>query len=166
MSLFEPDYKFDVITQITPQQLKAMKIKAVALDVDNTLAEHNHPVPAQGVREWLEQVKAQGIKLLIVSNNKKQRVQPFAQELGLDFVTRAAKPLPVGFWKCARRLSISCREIAVIGDQIFTDILGANLCGAKAVLVSPFAEESGWSFRVRRRFEKKILSKYNKKQSS
>lgn len=160
MALLLPDYRFNRITDITAEDFAAMGIKAVALDVDNTLAPHNNPEPLEGVREWLAGMQALGIKTLIVSNNKAVRVSPFADGLGLEFTTRAAKPLPIGFIRCAKKLKIRCRELAVVGDQIYTDIMGANLCGAVSVLVNPVEFENGWSFKVRRRLERSVLRRY------
>lgn len=160
MALLLPNYRFNRITDITAQDFAAMGIKAVALDVDNTLARHNVPEPLDGVRAWLRKMQAQGIKMLIVSNNKALRVSPFARGLELEFISRAAKPLPLGFVRCARRLKIRCRELAVVGDQIYTDIMGANLCGAVSVLVNPVDFENGWSFKARRRLERPVLRRY------
>lgn len=157
MSILMPAYHFNRITDITAEDFRRMGVKAAALDVDNTLAPHNCPEPLEGVPEWLKEMQAAGIRMLIVSNNKAARVRPFAGGIALGYQTRAAKPLPVGFVRCARRLGIRCGELAVIGDQIYTDILGANLCGAVSVLVTPVSEEHGWSFRLRRKMEKKIL---------
>ncbi len=163
MSLFIPAYRFERITDITAEDFRKMGVKAVALDVDNTLAAHNCPEPLKGVRDWLEKMQAAGMDMLIVSNNKAARVRPFADGLNLDFTTRAAKPLPVGFARCARKLGIRCNELAVIGDQIYTDILGANLCGAVSILVTPVSEEHGWSFRIRRKMEKKVLRRLDER---
>lgn len=161
MSLLLPAYRFERITDITAEDFRKMGVKAAALDVDNTLAPHNLPEPLEGVREWLKEMQAAGIRMLIVSNNKAERVRPFAGGLELDFTTRAAKPLPVGFERCAKKLGIRCSELAVIGDQIYTDILGANLCGAVSILVTPVSEEHGWTFRVRRRLEKNVLRRFD-----
>lgn len=163
MALLLPDYRFQKITEITAKDFAEMGIKAAALDVDNTLAPHNQPEPLEGVRQWLEEMQARGYRMVIVSNNKAARVHPFAGGLGLEYMTRAAKPLPAGFVRCAGRLGIPCRELAVIGDQIYTDILGANLCGAVSVLVAPVSLEHGWSFRARRRLEKPVLQRYERR---
>lgn len=163
MSLLYPDLMVDNIFSLTAGQLLEAGCKAILLDVDNTLTTHDNPQPADGVVEWLEEMKSGGLELIIVSNNKAQRVKLFANLLGLDFVSRAAKPLPIGFARACRRLGIKKSEAAVIGDQVFTDILGGNLLGAYTILTQPFEAESSLSFRIRRRFEVKIRNKMRAK---
>ncbi|MDE7288447.1 MAG: HAD hydrolase family protein, partial [Oscillospiraceae bacterium] len=102
MAIFKPTYALRSITEITPAALKKRGIKALILDVDNTLTTHNNPVPAEGISEWIEDMKKNNIKLLIVSNNNAERVTPFAETLGLHFVPNGAKPLPMGFLRAVK----------------------------------------------------------------
>lgn len=104
MAIFRPTYALKKITDITPSALKKRGIKALILDVDNTLTTHNNPTPAEGVPGWIEEMKSAGIKLIIVSNNNTERVTPFAEMLGLHFVPNGAKPLPIGFKRAAAEL--------------------------------------------------------------
>lgn len=75
MAIFRPTYALKKITDITPSALKKRGIKALVLDVDNTLTTHNNPAPAEGIPEWIEEIKSAGIKLIIVSNNNAERVK-------------------------------------------------------------------------------------------
>ena len=84
MFIFRPTYVFENVAGITPAFLKRMHIKGIILDVDNTMTTHNDPTPTDYSLKWLESVKKAGIKLIIVSNNKPQRVEPFAEILGLE----------------------------------------------------------------------------------
>lgn len=159
MAIFKPTYALRSITEITPAALKKRGIKALILDVDNTLTTHNNPVPAEGVPEWIEEMKSAGIKLLIVSNNNAERVTPFAEKLGLHFVPNGAKPLPFGFLRAVRELRLPRKSIAAVGDQIFTDVLGANLAGVRSIFVCPIEPETSLPFRFKRAVEKPLLPK-------
>lgn len=162
MALFKPTFALRSVLEITPQALKKRGIKALILDLDNTLTTHNNPTPAEGVLDWISDMKKNGIKLLIVSNNNAERVTPFAEMLGLHFVPNGAKPLPVGFKRAAKELAaegIPKNRIAAVGDQIFTDILGANLAGIRSVFVYPIEPETSLPFRFKRAVEKPLLPK-------
>ncbi len=154
--LFKPTRAFKTILSLTPEILCEMGIKALILDVDNTLTTHNNPAPAYGVSEWIENTRKAGIKLMIVSNNHAQRVSGMADTLGLPFVAEGAKPLPAGYKKAAESLGVSKSELCAVGDQIFTDILGANIFGIKSVFVRPIELESGFFFKIKRFFEKPL----------
>lgn len=143
------------ITDIKPQMLHEMGLKGVILDIDNTLAAHGCRDPFEGVVEWLELISDNGFKRLIISNNTCARVEAFAELLNLEFVALARKPRKKGFKKAAQMLNIKPDEIAVIGDQIFTDILGANLSGMKSVLLDP-AEREPIYIRLKRVFERPV----------
>lgn len=157
MKIFKPDIILRRITDITPEMLKETGVTALLLDVDNTLSTHHGTVLVDGLEEWLSEVKENGIKLIVVSNSKRFRIEPFAARIDLPFVSLACKPLPFGYSKALKTLSVKRGTSAIVGDQIFTDVLGANLFGIKSVLVRPVRLEDGWSFKVRRYFEKKIL---------
>ena len=159
MAIFKPTYALRSITEITPAALKKRGIKALILDVDNTLTTHNNPTPAEGVPEWIEEMKSAGIKLLIVSNNNAERVTPFAETLGLHFVPNGAKPLPMGFLRAVKELGVPKNLIAAVGDQIFTDILGANLAGVRSIFVYPIEFETSVPFKIKRAIEKPLLPK-------
>ena len=93
------------------------------MDLDNTLTTHDNPRPADGVIEWISLMKENGIKMTIVSNNHFERVRPFAEKLGLEFVCEGKKPLPDGFNRAQKLMGIPFENLAVVGDQIYTDVL-------------------------------------------
>jgi len=107
-------------------------------------------------------MKERGYPLAILSNNRTHRVRSFALQFGLDYTANAMKPLPGGFKEIARRWGKQPEEIALVGDQIFTDVLGANLFGCKCILVSPLQEESDVLFQIKRWMEKRILRQYER----
>lgn len=163
VSVFIPDLILENVMCITPQLLEKRGIKAVVLDVDNTLTSHGNPEPWEGVIEWLALMKNTGIKLIISSNNTRERVEPFARRLGVDFVSMSCKPLPVGLSRAVKRFGLAKRQVAIVGDQIFTDVLGGNLEGIQTILVKPFEPEEGKLFRFKRRFEQRFIDAYYKK---
>ena len=158
--IFKPTYVFKSVTDITTDFLVKSNIRGLILDLDNTLTTHNNPKPADKVIEWIEDMKNSGIIMMIVSNNKAERVIPFAQNLGLDFVPNGRKPLTMGFKKAQALMKISFSEIAIVGDQIFTDILGADIKRVKTIYVFPIQLESGFFFKIKRFFEKPFIRKF------
>ena len=157
MSLFLPNFIYRRITDIDFETIENFGIKALFLDVDNTLSTHHGTVLVNGLKKWIKEMSEKGISLLILSNSKNKRVKPFAKKVGLPFVSCALKPLPFGYNKAIRMLKCNKNNCAIIGDQIFTDVLGANLYGVKSILVRPIKLENGSSFKIRRYFERKIL---------
>ncbi|MEG1931949.1 MAG: YqeG family HAD IIIA-type phosphatase [Pygmaiobacter sp.] len=160
MSLFYPTELFTTVSTITPQYLAAHHITALILDVDNTLTAHGSQELSPEVEQWLHTLKAAGIALIIASNNFKSRVQPFAQRIDLDFVSFSLKPLPRGLAAACRRLGVPKKNIALVGDQIFTDVLGANLYGIAVLMVRPREADTQWNIRLKRKLEEPILRRY------
>ncbi len=163
--LFKSTAAFRKTTDITPQILKKLNIEGLILDLDNTLTTHDNPRPAEGVLDWISLMKKSGIKLMIVSNNHAPRVKPFADMLGLEFVSEGKKPLTNGFREAERRMGLPRERLAAVGDQIYTDVLGANLAGIKMLYVVPIEHEKTTFFKVKRKLEKPFLPKkfYNNK---
>lgn len=157
--LFKPTYVFNNITEITLDFLHKKQIKGLLLDLDNTLTTHNNPVPPQTSLDWLDSMRSAGIKMMIVSNNSAERVTPFAQNLGLNFVPNGKKPLTFGYTKAQKELNIDTKNLATVGDQIFTDVLGSNLKGLRSIFVFPIEPETSLPFRFKRAIEKMFLPK-------
>lgn len=162
MGLLKPDAYFHRITDIPLSFFQKKGISFVVLDVDNTLTSHDNPVPAPGVREWLKGMEENGISFLILSNNRESRVSPFAEDLGLAFVFRGAKPLTFGLSRGMKRQKAKRKETALIGDQLFTDMLCGSLKGVTTVLVDPFQLEDHGFLRLKRRLERPFLKSYRK----
>ena len=165
MSVFQPNLILKDVTHIDRALLKANGIRGLILDVDNTLTTHDSQMLRDDVLLWIESMKAADIPMVIVSNNNHERVKPFAENLGLDFVSMGLKPLTVGFTKAQKKLALPVQEIAVVGDQIYTDILGGNLKGMFTILVHPMLLEDGWSFKIRRHFETIHIRAYRRKRA-
>lgn len=157
--MFTPTRAYKSILGVTPEVLHEMGVTALILDIDNTCTTHDNPKPVEGLFEWLELMRENNIKMMIVSNNHAPRVEPFAELLGLDFIAEGAKPLPTGYRKAAAKLNVPKSEICTIGDQLFTDILGAKTFGIKSILVEPIEPEKTVFFKIKRAAEKPFLPK-------
>lgn len=159
MALVYPTIYRRRITDLTVADLRALGVQGVLLDIDNTLTTHDNPALDAGVAAWLDMMRQAGFSLTVVSNNCDERVRPFAEVIGLAYQARAAKPLPRGYRAAAQAMGLSPRQCVAVGDQIFTDILGANLAGMKSVLLEPIELEVEQKFIVfKRRFERVLLS--------
>lgn len=163
MPLLAPRLMLGKMIDITPELLRSLGISALLLDIDNTMTTHDNPVPAPGVTEWIEAMQSEGFRLVVVSNNSEERVAPFASLIGLDFVSKGKKPLPSGFRRACKKLGIAPRSAAVVGDQIFTDILGGNLLGAYTILTEPYQLEHMAFFKVKRTLEKPVIAGYRRR---
>lgn len=157
--LFKADFAFWRVTEVSPEFLKSQNIRGLLLDLDNTLTTHDNPTPADGVQNWIAEVKASGVKMVIVSNNHPPRVKPFADMLGLDFICEGKKPLSSGFNRAQKMMELPFSQLAVVGDQIFTDMLGANLKRVRGIFVYPIEHEKTRFFKFKRWAEKPFLPK-------
>lgn len=155
--MFIPDIKLEKVTDIKIELLKKYGIDAVILDVDNTLSTHHGQVLTDGLEDWLSYMIDGGIKLTVLSNSKRKRVEPFAKKINLPFISLGLKPLPFGYLRAVKSLGTKRKNTAIVGDQIFTDIIGGNAVGVKTVLLTPIKPEDGWSFKLRRKLEKIII---------
>lgn len=163
MPLLVPTVIFKRVTAITPQYLAQHGIKALILDIDNTLTGHGSQALPDDVEKWLCDMQAAGIKMMVASNNFKKRVAPFAERIGLDFTAFSCKPAPFGLMRARKMMNVSKNELALVGDQIYTDALGANLYGIRTLLVVPMYEDTKPTIALKRRLEKPVLSRYYKK---
>ncbi|MCL2077424.1 MAG: YqeG family HAD IIIA-type phosphatase [Oscillospiraceae bacterium] len=139
--------------------MKKRGLRGLILDLDNTLSMHGSPAAEEGVAEWLSDMRRLGISMIVVSNNTEKRVAPLAKELGLKFIPFGCKPLTFGIKKAIKSLRLPKKNIAVVGDQIFTDIIGGNLSGVTTILVEPFYMESGKLFRFKRKIESMVFKR-------
>jgi HAD superfamily phosphatase (TIGR01668 family) len=158
---FTPKFYYKAIYQINFSALRDMGIRGIIVDLDNTLVPHNHPHVSPQLAEWIAEVKKQGFQLIIVSNNNSSRVEKFGALAELLFISAANKPLKSGLLKAAREMMLPPNEVAVIGDQIFTDIWGGNRCGMTTVLVDPVFEKESWPIRLKRLLEGRFRKNIN-----
>ncbi|MEG0768840.1 MAG: YqeG family HAD IIIA-type phosphatase [Ruthenibacterium sp.] len=163
MPILAPKVIFRRAHDITPEYLDAHHIKALILDVDNTLTGHGSQKLSDEIEEWLAEMRAAGIAMMIVSNNMPRRVALFAQQIDLPFRAFSCKPSPIGLAAARRAFGVKKSEIALVGDQIFTDVLGANLYGIPMLLVQPMYADYKPTIRLKRWLEKPVLARYYKR---
>lgn len=160
---YKPTWMVDAIYQITPEQLHKHKISAVLTDLDNTLIAWDNPDGTEELFHWLEEMKNAGIPVVVVSNNKSSRIKRAIERFELAYVSRAMKPFSKGIKEAQRKLGLPNDEIVMVGDQIMTDIRGANSAGVRSILVRPIVSTDGWNTRINRFFERHIMSHLLKK---
>ena len=155
-----PKAHFNNVREITIDFLQNNKINALILDVDNTLIDYDKNLPQETI-EWAEKLKNNEIKLYILSNtNKKEKVKEVARKLEIEYIYFAKKPLKSGFKKVQKILQEKPENIGVVGDQIFTDVVGGNRCKMFTILVEPIAEKDIWITRLKRPIENAIKNRY------
>ncbi|MEG2074307.1 MAG: YqeG family HAD IIIA-type phosphatase, partial [Angelakisella sp.] len=137
-------------------------ITTLLLDVDNTLTTHNNRETDDKVMQWLCDIRAVGICPMILSNNTNKRVKPFAEKLGMGYIANAMKPLPMRLHKSLSLMKAEASQVAVIGDQIYTDVLCGRLAGCTTILVEPMQTETHGIFPLKRALELPVLRGYRK----
>ncbi|MCI8751948.1 MAG: YqeG family HAD IIIA-type phosphatase [Lachnospiraceae bacterium] len=135
--------------------------RGILFDVDNTLVEHGQPVTIRAI-ELFARLREAGFKTCIISNNKEYRVKPLADALESYYVYKAGKPAARGYIEGMEHMGTSGSTTLFVGDQIFTDILGANRAGIHSILVKPVAKHEEIQIVLKRKLEYFILKKYNK----
>ena len=132
-------------TDVTPELLRSRGITLLMLDFDNTIVPYTTTVPTEEMENWLKTMnEPPDIKLCIVSNSHNDRVPRFCRERGIDVITHAKKPFPKGINECLNRYGIPASQAALIGDQIYTDTLGANNARVLPILVDAIHNHNFW----------------------
>jgi len=156
--VLQPDFYVESIFGFDLAELTAQGVDTLLVDLDNTLLARNSGDVTDQAREWAARAKAQGFRVCLVSNNWHERVSGVANELGLELVAKAIKPLPFAFLIALRKLGSTRARAAAIGDQMFTDVLGGRLLGMKTVMVLPLSSSDLPHTVVLRRIERAILA--------
>jgi putative phosphatase len=152
-----PDSYAPRISDISVEELHAQGFRGLIIDLDNTLVGYRQERPTAEVSGWIDQALKRGLRVVIVSNNVRAWVEEVATHLKVSFVHKAAKPLPVGFGKALELLQTGRKHTIVIGDQFFTDVLGAKLRGLTVILTDPIVQREDAVMRFVRRIERLIL---------
>ncbi len=132
------------LTDISPELLQVRDIRLLMLDFDNTIVPYTTNEPTPAMHEWLEAMLASDIQLCVVSNSKRERVKIFCKTQGLDCITHAKKPRGKGIRECLEKYGLPKKQCALVGDQIFTDTLGANYAGITSILVKAIHNHNFW----------------------
>ncbi|WP_027876207.1 YqeG family HAD IIIA-type phosphatase [Meiothermus cerbereus] len=159
--MLKPGAQLNSVTQITPAWLQERGLKAVLLDLDNTLVPYKtYGEAPEGLLTWLQSLKNAGIPVMLVSNASPWRVRYWCEKLGIPGFGPAGKPW-FGFRKALRRLGLPPRQVVVVGDQLFADVLGGNLAGMYTVLVPPLSQNELGYTRLVRKLERWVLQNPN-----
>jgi uncharacterized protein len=160
--LLFPNLYLESIHKLDFQRLKNKGIKAIIVDIDNTLVSWDSKYAPQEVVDWLDHAKKEGFDLCIVSNNTKDRVVTFSENLKIPAIHAAIKPRNKPFYRAMDIMKSKPSNTAIIGDQIFTDVLGGNRLGLFTILVVPVGQkEHFWTYVVRK-VERRVLANFLK----
>lgn len=156
MHALRPYRHYRDVAAIDLDALATAGVRGLLVDLDNTLLPRDTGVMPRFVTSWVGQARER-FAICLVSNNWHEPVHVVARELGLPLVARAVKPLPFALWAGMRRIGVRPRECAIIGDQLFTDVLGGNLVGARTVLVDPLSSADLAHTLLLRKLEARIM---------
>lgn len=158
---FFPLYVYNKVEEISFEMLEKENIKAIIFDMDNTLVDYTYKYDEK-LKIWFNNLKERGIKFCILSNTyKKNNTKLIASSLNMKYINNAFKPLRGGFRKAIEILDVDKSNVAIAGDQIFTDIWGGNRFGIKTILIKPINSKEGFFTRIKRPLERYILRKYD-----
>ncbi len=163
-ALLMPKYRFKSVLDVRPEDLRKMGAKAVGLDIDNTLAPDGTMKFIAGAEKWVREIQAAGFPVILISNGTILRVGPIAKRFSLPFVALSMKPRPRGLLRAAKKLGVPVTQLAMLGDQLFSDVLAANRCGAIAVRIDPIPMKSLYPhyYKWKEKRERPILEAFEK----
>lgn len=144
-----PDGLFSAYTDLTAAWLQSRDVRLLLCDLDYTLAPKSVRLPDDTLRNWIADMKEGGIQVMILSNNRSsRRVEQFCRDLGISYVGHAQKPLRRGFARAMTKAGTAAAQSAMLGDKLLTDMLGAHLSGALALMVEPAGGAVTWGQKV------------------
>ncbi|MBE6556798.1 MAG: YqeG family HAD IIIA-type phosphatase [Ruminococcaceae bacterium] len=160
--LLTPDYMFRTYDEVTAEFLQSIGIRALLIDIDNTLAPYEQPEPDERIRAWFASLSAAGIRASLISNNHAPRVELFNRTLGLDAYPDSGKPRPKTLRIAMARMGSCAEDTAVLGDQLLTDALAGHHLGLRAIIVPPIKDKTTLFFRFKRWLEKPYIKRYER----
>lgn len=155
--MLAPDRFAPRLYDVSHDELAAAGIRGLIVDLDNTLVAFHGSELGEEHLSWVARARERGFAIVMLSNNFSERVSAVAAQLGVECIPNALKPLPFGFLRAKRRLAMRRHEIAVVGDQLFTDVLGGKLCGLYTILTEPIESKDFPVTSVFRFFERLML---------
>lgn len=161
-----PDRMFESFAEITPERLAELGVRALVCDIDNTLVTYDDPEPTEEVLRRFEEWTRAGIGIAFVSNNDKARVERFNKNLGYPAFAEAGKPSPRPLRLAAEAMGVAAGECAMLGDQLFTDVLAGRLAGFQCLLVPPIRDKKTFFFRFKRALEAPILRFWRRREAA
>ena len=163
--MLTPDLRVESVLALDPPWLRSLGIASLLLDVDCTLKRYGEPQPPPPTRAWLETLRAEGFGMCLVSNGRSARLRNLADALRLPLVTKACKPFPYACRSAMRRLGFDPQCTAMVGDQIFADVMAGRLAGVRTILVQPIhPEDEPWFTRFKRPWERLVLARLDRRE--
>ena len=163
MKNLKPDLIYKGVPFISYEDLKQKSVEGILLDVDNTFIDYTKQLSKEMI-DWVYNAKREGFKVCILSNsNKLEKIVPIAETLGVKYISFAKKPAKSGFIKASQLLETKLEKLAMIGDQVFTDVLGANRVGMTSIYVEPINKKEYWYTKWKRPIEALILKAFQEK---
>ena len=159
MKLLIPDAIYPSVLDVDLADLRRRGIAGLLVDIDNTIVPWGNPQIDQALVEWIRRAKAEGVRICLVSNALPERTKSFADLLDIPAVPRAMKPLARAFRRGLALLGLPPEQVAVVGDQLFTDVFGGNRLGLLTVLVNPLSTTELGMTKIMRRLERKALGR-------
>ncbi len=167
LRIFRPDLRLARVEQLDVELLRRLGIDALLLDVDCTLKQYRSQTLSDEVVAWIDALRNQGIGLCLVSNGRGTRVQRVAEQLGLPFVAAALKPLPQGCRAAVAQMGFDPQRTAMVGDQVFADVIAGRLSGLFTVLIDPIhPEQEPWYTRLKRPLERLLVRRVAREQAT
>ena len=163
--LFTPDYVFEKFSDITPEFLQSIGIKALVIDIDNTLAPYEQPLPDEKTVAWFKKLENAGIKSALISNNAAERVEAYNSLLGLPAYPDAKKPSTKAILTALNEMGVATAEAAGLGDQLLTDAWAVHKLDMISLIVPPIKDKKTLFFRFKRLLEKPFMKRYYKLKS-
>lgn len=160
--LLTPDYVFQTFDEITPDFLLSLGIRALLIDIDNTLAPYEQPEPDDRIRDWFVALKKNGIKAALISNNHAPRVELFNRTLGLPAYPDSGKPGKRSLLAAMGEMGSTPENTAGLGDQLLTDTLAVHRLDMISLIVPPIKDKTTPFFKFKRWLEKPFLKRYRK----
>lgn len=157
-----PDYFYKDIYTIEYEALWKKGYRGLIFDLDNTICSYSTAKPTIKIMRFIASLQEMGFQVFIVSNNSRQRVEKFNEDLHLPIMARAQKPLTGAILRAIKRMGLKKSQVAVVGDQIYTDVWGGNRAGITTVLVEPVENRESLFFRIKRALEAPVLEHYQK----
>lgn len=158
-----PNEFINSVFDLTPEYLNTIGIRGIITDLDNTLVEWDRPESTEELTQWLKHLQEEGIRVVIASNNNEERVKRFAEPLGIPYIHRAKKPLGKAYYNAMLELKLPRNEVAMIGDQLLTDVMGAKRQKIYTFLVRPVAESDGLVTKFNRFVERRVFNYLKRK---
>jgi HAD superfamily phosphatase (TIGR01668 family) len=160
--LLTPDYMFDTFSDVTPEFLSELGIKALLIDIDNTLAPYEQAEPDERIINWFAALRENGIKASLISNNHPPRVELFNKNLGLDAYPDSGKPKSGTLILAMEKMGSTPENTAGLGDQLLTDTLAVHRLGMISIIVPPIKDKTTPFFKAKRVLERPYIRKYRK----